>query len=209
MTDVVASGPGGFEVLYRAPVLMTEAERMVLFATIIGRRPERVLEIGTHKGGSALIICAALDHLGRGRLVCVDPRPMIAPEHWRLIEHRAVLLSGHSPAILGRAIEAAEGAFDVALIDGDHELPGVRADIESVLPLLAGEAYLLFHDAHYWQVADAIDAALVEHPQLTDCGFLSAEQTPEAREEQGRPVIWGGLRVLRYRTGEAIPRPAT
>jgi predicted O-methyltransferase YrrM len=206
MTETVTTGLGGFDIIFRAPVLMTEAERTVMFASIIGRRPERVLEIGTHKGGSAMIICSAMDQINRGRLVCVDPRPMVAPEHWKQIEHRAVMLAGQSPAILTQAVPAAGGPFDLALIDGDHEFPGVVADIENVLPLLASEAYLYFHDAHYWQVADAIDAAVARHPQLTDCGFLSAEETRENREEQGHPVIWGGLRVLRFRASSDAAR---
>ncbi|MGH9161086.1 MAG: class I SAM-dependent methyltransferase [Vicinamibacteraceae bacterium] len=194
----VATPLRGVEVLSRAPVLMTPAERIVLYATVIGRRPARVLEIGTHKGGSAMIICAALDELGSGRLVCVDPRPLVADEDWRAIQHRSVLLAGASPAVLTRAVEAAAGPFDLALIDGDHEYAGALADIEAVLPLLAAEAYLLFHDAHYWQVRDAIDHALAAHAELIDCGYLSAEETREAREERGHAVVWGGLRALRY-----------
>lgn len=191
--------PGRFSAIYTAPVLMTWSERVVLYATVFGLRPRRCLEIGTHKGGSSLIIGAALDDIGAGRLVCVDPNPLVAPEHWQQIAHRAALLKGGSPQILSQAIEAAGGCFDFALIDGDHEYDGVIRDIEGVLPLLEDSAHLLFHDAHYYQVTDAIDHMLKKYAdRLVDCGMISAEQTVENRQERGRQVIWGGLRMLRY-----------
>ncbi|HEU5099279.1 MAG TPA: class I SAM-dependent methyltransferase, partial [Roseiflexaceae bacterium] len=89
--------------------------------------------------------------------------------------------------------------FDFALIDGDHERKGVIKDIEGVLPLMANGAYLVFHDAYYYGVADGIDRMLNKHKKrLTDCGMISTEQTVEGRTVKGRPVIWGGLRMLRY-----------
>ncbi len=192
--------PSRFSVIYTAPALMTLSERVILYSTVFGLRPRRCLEIGTNKGGSSLIICAALDDIGAGHLVCVDQNPLIAPEHWRQLVHHATLLKGASPNILGQALEAAGGKFDFALIDGDHELPGVIRDIEGVLPLLEDEAYMIFHDAHYYQVSQGIDQMLVKYKdRLSDCGMLSAEQTPENRVENGHPVIWGGLRMVRHR----------
>ena len=81
-------------------------------------------------------------------------------------------------------------------------------DIEGVLPLLASDAYMIFHDAYYYGVADAIDRMLKKYSdRLTDCGMLSTEQTREGRTVKGRPVIWGGLRMLRYHTS-APRRPS-
>jgi predicted O-methyltransferase YrrM len=191
--------PRRFGIIYTAPVLMTVSERVVLYGIVFGLRPRRCLEIGTNKGGSSLIIGAALDDIGAGRLVCVDQNPLIAPEHWEQLAHRVTLLKGTSPDILGQALEVAGGKFDFALIDGDHELPGVIRDIEGVLPLLEDEAYMMFHDAHYYQVSHGIDEMLIKYKdRLTDCGMLSVEQVPENRTENGYPVVWGGLRIVRY-----------
>jgi predicted O-methyltransferase YrrM len=187
--------PTRFGTIYTAPVLMTFSERVVLYGTIFGLRPRRSLEIGTNKGGSSMIIVAALDDLGGdSHLVCVDPTPLVAPEHWQQICHRTTLLAGGSPEILPQAVQAAGGHFDFALIDGDHELPGVIRDIEGVLPILGPCAHLLFHDAHFVQVRQAIDQMLQKHSrQLTDCGLMSVEQTPDSHGN-----TWGGLRLLRY-----------
>jgi predicted O-methyltransferase YrrM len=179
---------------------MTLSERVILYSIVFGLQPRRCLEVGTNKAGSSLIISAALDDIGAGHLVCVDFDPQISSEHWQQLVHHATLLKGTSPDILGQALEAAGGKFDFALIDGDHELPGVIRDIEGVLPLLEDEAYIMFHDAHYYQVSQGIDQMLFKYKdRLTDCGIISVEQTPENRVENGHPVIWGGLRMVRHR----------
>ena len=51
------------DVISSAPVLMQPAERLLLFSPVRALRPGRLLEIGTHKGGSAMIIVAALDDI--------------------------------------------------------------------------------------------------------------------------------------------------
>jgi predicted O-methyltransferase YrrM len=192
--------PSRFDVIYTAPALMTLSERVILYSLVFGLRPQRCLEIGSNKGGSSLIISAALDDIGAGHLVCVDFDPQIATEHWQQLVHHTTLLKGTSPDILGQALDAAGGKFNFVLIDADHELPGVIRDIEGVLPLLEDEAYMIFHDAHYYQVSQGIDQMLVKYKnRLSDCGMLSVERTPEGRVENGQPVIWGGLRMLRQR----------
>jgi predicted O-methyltransferase YrrM/SAM-dependent methyltransferase len=202
MTDVDSNfrtRPARFGVVYTTPAHMLAPERVVLYGLVFASRPQRVLEIGTFRGGSALVIVAALDDVGVGTLVCVDPQPNIAPEHWAQIAHRATLFAEPSPDVLPKALEVAGGRFDFALIDGDHEYPGVVRDIEGVLPYLAPEAHLLFHDAHYFEVREAIDRMLCEHADcLTDCGMISTDGNPEGRSVNGKPIVWGGLRLLRY-----------
>jgi hypothetical protein len=101
--------------------------------------------------------------------------------------------------VLPQALATAGGPFDFALIDGDHEYPGVVRDIEGTLGVLAPQAYVLFHDAHYFEVARAIDEMVCKYAdRLVDCGMLSVLQNPEDRVERGHPVVWGGLRLVRY-----------
>ena len=187
--------PNRFGVVHGAPVWMTMSERVLLYGLIAGLRPRRCLEIGTFKGGSALIITAALDDLGEGRLACVDPEPKVLPEHWATIAHRATLFAAPSPAILPEAAREVGGKFDFALIDGDHSTEGVLRDIQGTLPLLEDHAYLLFHDAHNADTAEGIDLA-VRNPQngLVDAGILSTEKTLDSVPG----VFWGGLRLLRF-----------
>ena len=192
----------GLAAISGAPAEMLPPERAVLYSLVRGLSPGCCLEIGTFRGGAAVIICAALDDNDHGQLVCVDPAPRITGESWRRIMHRATLCTGSSPAALAEAARIAGEPFDFALIDGDHTTAGVLADIEGVLPLLADRAYLLFHDCHYHEVEAAVHQALQEHAhQLIDCGVVSVEEKQQAGEwavVAGKPVKWGGLRLLRF-----------
>jgi len=182
------------QTLTEAPVLMLPSERLLLYSLIQALRPKRCVEIGTHKGGSALIITAALDEVGSGSLVCIDPTPLVAEEHWTRVAHRAVLLTGESPGALAEAARVAGGSFDFAFVDGDHSYHGVLRDMEGVLSVLADEAFILCHDAHFPEVAEAIDATLqVRADLVTDCGLLSVDRSID---DEGR--VWGGLRLLRF-----------
>lgn len=178
-----------------APARMLPPERVLLYARVFGTRPERCLEIGTLRGGSAMIAVAAFDDIGRGRIVCIDPEPQIKPELWASIEHRATLLRGLSPAILKEAERVAGGKFGIALIDGDHRRDGVIADLVGVMEVLEENGYMLMHDAHHPEVSEGIDHMLGAHPEtLVDCGMLSNPSSPDSNSET---VEWAGIRVLR------------
>jgi predicted O-methyltransferase YrrM len=196
------------DVVADAPALMIRPERVLLHALVRALRPSRILEIGTHKGGSTRIMCAALDEIGEGTIVCVDPDPVIEPDDWELLAHRTTVVVGASPDELGQASGLAGGPFDFVLIDGNHKYDFVRRDIDGVLPFLAPDAYVVFHDSHYWQVKAAIDDAVAEHEELADCGDLSREEGREDRLESGNPVVWGGLRLLHF-VGQGTPFAGT
>jgi predicted O-methyltransferase YrrM len=195
-----------FEILYESPAQMVLPERMLLFALIYGLRPTLALEIGTAEGGSAMIICAAMDMAGCGKLVCVDPNPKIAPEHWSRIAHRTALVSGASSEVevIRRAAGGENVQFDFVLVDGDHAYQGVLNDIEIVSQFLHEGSYVLFHDAHFVEVKEAIDASLRQYPFL-DCGLLSLEAKQTETMHLGQQVRWGGLRLLRFHpSGERL-----
>jgi predicted O-methyltransferase YrrM len=184
--------------LLDAPAELLLPERILLYALVRGLRPERCLEIGSHFGGSTTIIGAALDDGGNGRLVCVDPNPLVPPAVWETVAHRATMLRGCSPAILPSAYVQAGGEFDFIFIDGDHSREGVVRDVDGVLDVAAPGAHLLFHDSHYFEVAAAIDDSLVRHAGvLVDCGMVSTMSTPE---KDG--VRWGGFRLLRVQPAD-------
>lgn len=188
------------DVITWAPVWMTRAERLLIYTLVFTLRPLRYLEIGTLKGGSALVVSAAMDALNSGgKLVCVDPTPQIAPEHWTLLEQRTTLLTGYSPDILPHAQEAAGGPFDFVLIDGDHTYEGVLRDANGVLPHLANGAYLLFHDSLFADVARGLQEFAEYHADtIVDFGTLTREATFHTLPD-GQSQRWGGLRMMQVR----------
>lgn len=194
--------PDKVAVLRDSPILMTPSERLLLYALVHGLRPARCLEIGTFQGGSAAVCCAALDALGQGRLVCLDPDPAISPDVWRKIRHRTVLLPRRSSVeALEEARRRAGGGFDFVLIDGSHHYPHVLEDLAAAAQFMRPGAFLLLHDAHFPDVAQAIEDALKLLP-LTDCGLLCTERCPGSAP--GPKRVWGGLRLLRLDGGGAV-----
>jgi predicted O-methyltransferase YrrM len=192
------------DVVHWAPAWMTPAERLLLYALVFCLRPACYLEVGTLNGGSALIVAAAMDALHTaGRLVCVDPRPQIDPEHWKRLEQRTTLVRGFSPDVLPSAYEIAGRPFDFVFIDGDHTYAGVKRDANGVLPFVGDGAYLLFHDSFSPDIAQAArDFAAQHRRQVVDHGILTREFTASP-QQQGPPTRWGGLRLMQIRCGAA------
>jgi predicted O-methyltransferase YrrM len=176
-------------------------ERALLYSLVLALKPKRCLEIGTLRGGSASIMCRAMDDNGLGRLICVDPEPRIPDEVWTEITHRATLIVGASPGALQEARDSIGESFDFVLIDGDHSFRGALDDIEGALEHTRDGGYIVLHDCHFYDVRDAIDEALRRHPErLVDCGVVSVTENPQEGEHafvDGRRVVWGGLRLLR------------
>jgi hypothetical protein len=194
--------PDRVAALLDAPAELLLPERLLLYSLVRGLRPARCLEIGTHFGGSTTITCAALDDIGAGRLVCVDPNPLVPDDVWARVAHRATLLRGWSPDALVEAYTSAGGDFQFVFIDGDHTHAGVVRDVEGVLEVSAPGAHLLFHDSHYWEVSNAIDECLRRWPtRLVDGGTLSALSTEPIAAPDGTESRWGGFRLLRVTQG--------
>ena len=177
--------------------VMTEAEQLLLFALVFALAPQSVLEIGVFEGGSSRIILEALPE--GGQLYSIDPNPQIdlgsGSIHHDLRWH---LIRGSSPQAIERTTREIGGVqpFDFVLIDGDHSYEAVRAVINGVLPYLADETYLLFHDAYNPAVKRAIDTALGAEwaCELLDCGMLARE--PVHLAHMGADYY--GMRLLRY-----------
>lgn len=173
---------------------MIYPERTLLFALVLGVRPQRVLEIGSFRGGSAKIIVAALNDIGAGKLVCVDPQPRLHPNNAKFIANRATVIAGPSPDACAEAERVAGGKFQIALIDGDHSYDGVIRDIEGTLPTMDAGGYMLFHDAFHPPVKEGIDLMIQKYPALFDVGMLAAEKT----DDPANNTCWGGIRVVRF-----------
>lgn len=179
------------------PAQMTPRERLLLFALARASCPKRVLEIGSCEGGSTLLLHRALEP--SAALVVIEPTPRWTADTRGELEPRTVLVEGRSPAALPLASHRAGGHFDFVFVDGDHTAAGVEGDLIGITTYLEPGATVLLHDAHYWGVSDGIARVLALGVGYADAGLLAVEPTPEVgRVEAGRPVIWGGLRMLRF-----------
>jgi predicted O-methyltransferase YrrM len=160
-------------------------DRLLLFSLVYGLKPQKCLDIGTYKGGSAQVIVTALDECEEGSVISIDPNPQVNEEVWNSIKHRCTIIVGHSPQ------DIPEETFDFVFIDGNHN--DVYSDLKALYPKLNTGAYILCHDCYYHNVAKGIERILRE-TDLIDCGILS-KKTFEAR---GHKFL--GSRLLRTAT---------
>jgi caffeoyl-CoA O-methyltransferase len=96
--------------------------------------PQRVLEIGTFSGHSALAMAAALPEGGRIDACELDPERAAFAQRWfDRSPHGSKITLHVGPA--GETIEKLDGEFDFVFIDADK--PGYVDYYEAVLPRLA------------------------------------------------------------------------
>ncbi|MFD1381198.1 class I SAM-dependent methyltransferase [Fodinicurvata halophila] len=110
---------------------------------------QRGLEIGTHFGWTAAHLVAAGLHLD-----CIDPEfntgDRVAQVTKALSQVQGEgsfrFYGGFSPDMVEEARLAEQAPWSFAFIDGSHDGDGPRNDALAVLPHLAGNAIVVFHD---------------------------------------------------------------
>jgi predicted O-methyltransferase YrrM len=193
-----------FDVLRSAPCWMTYGERLFLYTFAAGNRPRRYLEVGTARGGSAIIVSTALRDVGAAdvEMTLVDTGFDIEPSNRRYLGSRVRYLEGDSSTMIARAAEE-RGPFDLVLIDGDHSYSGAKRDILLAMPAVTPGGYVLLHDAYNLEIAQAIREA-VQETGCVDCGLVCTHGNDMMGAERftggpyaGELLVWGGLYLLR------------
>jgi caffeoyl-CoA O-methyltransferase len=119
----------GMEQMLTGPVAGRLLELLVWFG-----RPQRVLEIGTFTGHSALAMAAALPEGGRIDTCELDPdRAAFAQRYFDRSPHGSKITLHLGPAL--ETIERLDGSFDFVFLDADKE--GYVDYYEAVLPRLS------------------------------------------------------------------------
>ena len=165
-----------FQELDSYPCLMNQRQRLVLFSLFVGLMPKRYLEIGSAKGGSALIYKLSTEFTSSDdyRFCLVYPRiDRIESETRESLGENVKYINEtlNSSSIL-RALEFLE-YFDVVLIDALHSLEMCRFDIFTVYPYIKPGGYILLDDSNYFEVKSAIKDS-INSLNLIDCGLISA-----------------------------------
>jgi len=131
----------GHEGMLTGPVAGRLLEMLVWFG-----RPQRVLEIGTFSGHSALSMAAALPEGGRIDTLEVDPeRAAVAQRYFDRSPFGERITLHLGPAL--ETIQRLEGSFDLVFLDADKE--GYVDYYEAVFPRL-GERGLIAADNTLW-----------------------------------------------------------
>jgi len=131
----------GHEAMLTGPV----AGRLLEMLVWIGR-PQRVLEIGTFSGHSALAMAAALPEGGRIDTLELDPeRATVAQRYFDRSPHGDRITLHLGPAL--ETIAHLDGSFDLVFLDADKE--GYVDYYEAVFPRLS-ERGLIVADNTLW-----------------------------------------------------------
>jgi len=119
-------------------------------------KPERIVEMGTDTGGTAVGWARALVENGLGRLICVDndayaqsTYPLAVKtnlERLAVPESAVDLRKGDSKLVVPALAREFAGKVDIYLVDGDHTYEGARADLYNGLPMVKPGGYILVHD---------------------------------------------------------------
>mgnify|MGYP001176705645 CR=1 FL=1 len=126
------------------------ADVAMLLKFVVCARPKRILEIGSFRGYTTLLMA---EHAPESRIVAVD----LNPDHGEAyrgtkagerIERR---VGAVSPQIFA---SDPPGSYDLAFIDADHRFRGVKTDTELVLPLIARDGFVFWHDYANWGYFD-------------------------------------------------------
>jgi len=120
-------------------------QQMLLYWLIRGMKPDTVVEVGTHRGVTALYMAHALYDNGRGHLITCDPKDWNQEENLSSIPE----LANHITYERERGIDlnfVSIESVDLVFVDGFHEYEAVLEEIQYYLPLLTSEGVMVFHD---------------------------------------------------------------
>lgn len=198
------------------------------FALMALMRPERFVELGTHRGDSFCAFCqAALRYRTGSRCFAVDSwqgdpqageygddilaelRDYVTPRYGEM----ATLL----PMFFDDALaEFADGSIDLLHIDGLHTAEAVRHDFETWLPKLSRRGVVLFHDTAVTQAGFGVGAVwealrqrypgfAFEHGNGLGVLLTGPDALPELREWCEAPAeAQAGLRAVFAALGERV-----
>lgn len=153
--------------------------RDLLYCYCINLRPKRVLELGTHMGFAAVVIAAALQRNGYGRLYSVEPH-----EPHRAIARRSLVEAG-----LGAHVELVDGLstdhsvqeklralapFDIIYIDADHSFEAAYQDIALCAELIGDNGIMILHDVG--RTSTDVDPTGCGGPRKAVSAFAAAHQ---------------------------------
>ena len=128
-----------------------------LYTLMRALRPARVLELGTHMGGSAIHIAQALADNEHGHLTCVDINPKAGRDIPEALSPYVTIEIADIDEYIRRGDV---GGFDFIFEDGAHSEFQVHTIYERLDKLLAPGGVIVSHDAAVEGVRDFIAAGI-------------------------------------------------
>ena len=118
-------------------------DKLFIYGLVRSLSPEVCVEVGTHRGQTALFISQALRDNGHGHLITCDPIDWGQRDYIQGFHELAKLITCLSCS--GDRLEADK--IDFLFIDGFHQKGNVLSEINHLFPKLSDHAVVLFHDS--------------------------------------------------------------
>lgn len=159
------------------PMLKNPLDSWIYQEILYAVKPEVLVEIGSHSGGSTLFFAQLMDLIGVGQVISLD----IDRSRYRVSHPRIVELTGDcsAPEIVGKVAALCQGRRTLVIHDGDHRREAVLRDLELYAPLVSPGSYLIVEDgildlfppsdAFGWLVEGPLPATedfLARHPEF-------------------------------------------
>ncbi len=127
------------------PVWQNPLDLWTIQETICEIRPALLIEIGTHRGGSALFFAHLMDLLGSGRVMTIDIVKKHELEHPRIEFVIGSSTDDETVEGVRKAAAVADGPVMV-ILDGLHDRDHVARELELYGPLVTPGSLLLSQD---------------------------------------------------------------
>ena len=160
-TDLEAVLKDAWEATQRVPGHLTEKEArfLGLLAACVPARGG-IVEIGSFKGRSTVMLAKVASHYGHGPVVAIDPHKSDilfnleanpeASSYQDFLKHiRAAGVSDHVESHVAQSKEVAKSwnrPIRVLWIDGDHSYEGAKHDLDGFFPHVEPFGVVAFHD---------------------------------------------------------------
>ena len=148
----------------------------LLHAFVRSTKPKVVVETGTHKGFSSLMIASALRHNGAGRLYTVDLEDHgVAAELAKFgLGQWGTFIKGDGKIVIKDLLPKLP-TIDFLFLDADHSTESVYAEFVAGKPSLKPGSYIAFHDSRIdAREAAAVARILQENPRWQHLHFDTA-----------------------------------
>ena len=175
------------------PGIQQRREEFVAFIasveSYLARNPRKILDIGTNKGGTALMF----QHIADEGCVSVDiqEREGGIPNEWFTKVH-FITGDSSSPEIIEEIKQ--KGPYDLIFIDGDHSYEGTKRDWELAKALISRPGVIGFHDIGFRRYKD-MDSEIY-------CGIVFEEIACSGEYETSEFFIEFGIGMVRLKGKE-------
>lgn len=195
-------------------------EKMILYTEIKKRKPEVIVEIGTHRGLTTLYLAHAAWENGKGTIHTCDPNPEWYQQgNFAKFEEFRDIIKFY--LVKGKDLPKDIAPIDFLFIDGWHEKELVLEELRELMPRLSPNAVVYFHDTlgtndscdplgaakEFGLEVELINTkngmAIYEHNKTKNISNNTDNSTRGATSDEGKPVK---ARIPRVRVASGSKR---